>query len=119
MNIFGGMPMPEPSEFNLFNVSRDIIRFIAQHSYLVRKIGIFGSLARGDYNDKSDIDLLIEYNAPGKFEMDHFRNYCALCNDLTDALSTAYGRNVDIVDIENGSVTPFVDESVEDEVVWL
>jgi len=111
--------MPDSKEFNLFNVSRDILRFIAQHSYLVRKIGIFGSLARGDFSDSSDIDLLIEYNAPVKFEMDGFRNYCALCNDLTDALSSAYGRPVDIVDIENGSITPFVDKSVEDEVVWL
>ena len=111
--------MPDTNEFNLFNVSRDIQRFISQHSYLVNKIGIFGSLARGDFCDKSDIDLLIEYNAPIKFDMDSFRNYCALCNDLTDALSTAYGRHVDIIDIENGSITPFIDESVEDEVVWL
>ena len=111
--------MSNSKEFNIINVSRDILRFIAQYSYLVRKIGIFGSLARGDFNDKSDIDLLIEYNAPAKFEIDNFRNYCALCNDLTDALFSTYGRNVDIVDIENDSITPFVDENVENEVVWL
>jgi len=111
--------MPDSKEFNLINISRDINRFITQRSYLISKIGIIGSLARGDFNDESDIDLLIEYNAPEKFEMDNFRSYCALCNDLAEALFKTYGRGVDIIDIEDGSIIPYVDESVENEIIWL
>lgn len=32
--------------------------------YFVRKIGLFGSVARGDSNEKSGIDLLVEFYKP-------------------------------------------------------
>ncbi len=34
----------------------------------VRQIGIFGSFARGNESDDSDIDLLVEFSAPVVWE---------------------------------------------------
>ena len=37
--------------------------------YHVEKIGVFGSVARGDNTDTSDIDILVEFNQPiGMFQ---------------------------------------------------
>ncbi|MCR4275629.1 MAG: nucleotidyltransferase family protein [Candidatus Wolfebacteria bacterium] len=37
--------------------------------YHVKKMGIFGSVARNEANKKSDIDVLVEFNEPiGMFE---------------------------------------------------
>ncbi len=33
-----------------------------QSRYPISELGIFGSYARGDYNEKSDIDILVDFN---------------------------------------------------------
>jgi hypothetical protein len=49
---------------------------------------VFGSFARGDFNDKSDIDLLVRFNeTPGLFA------FCGLQNKLEGQV----GRKVDLV----------------------
>lgn len=35
-----------------------------QRMYKVRRIGVFGSVARGDYHDRSDVDILVEFSEP-------------------------------------------------------
>jgi len=51
----------------------DIIDFIAAHkdelvrTYGVRKIGLFGSYARGDVREDSDIDIVVELEKPDLF----------------------------------------------------
>lgn len=54
-------------------------------------LGLFGSLARGDYNQNSDADLLVEYgpNSPIKSLFD--------LPDLEAQLQNAFGRKVDLV----------------------
>jgi predicted nucleotidyltransferase len=56
----------------------------------IRRVDVFGSVARGDPRPDSDVDLLVEFTPeaqPGLFEMG------ALCEDLQAAL----GRHVDLV----------------------
>lgn len=53
-----------------------------------RNVRIFGSVARGDYDDQSDLDFLVEME-PGRSLLDH----AALLNELEDIL----GRKVDVV----------------------
>ncbi len=53
-----------------------------------RNIRIFGSVARGDYDDQSDLDFLVEME-PGRNLLDH----ASLLLDLQDLL----GRKVDVV----------------------
>jgi predicted nucleotidyltransferase len=33
-----------------------------QKRYPISELGLFGSYARGDYNEKSDIDILVDFN---------------------------------------------------------
>jgi len=42
----------------------------------VQHIGLFGSYLRNEQSDKSDIDLLIDFEA----EKENFDNYMAVCN---------------------------------------
>lgn len=39
-----------------------LIEILRAHG--VMKASVFGSFARGDFNDQSDLDLLIEYSVP-------------------------------------------------------
>jgi hypothetical protein len=63
-----------------------ILRIAEQHG--ARNLRVFGSVARGDDDEKSDIDLLVEF-APHVSLFDH----AALIEDLQSVL----GRKVDVV----------------------
>ncbi|WP_292519651.1 nucleotidyltransferase family protein [Methanoculleus sp.] len=56
----------------------------------VRRIGVFGSFARGEESDESDIDILIEFEEGGR----SFDAYM----DLKFFLEDLFGRKVDLVD---------------------
>jgi hypothetical protein len=66
-------------------------------NHRIKKAAVFGSFARGDFDDKSDVDILIE--RPDKFSL---FDLAGLHLDLEGAL----GRKVDIV-IYN-SVNPLI-----------
>lgn len=55
-----------------------ILRTLKTHDadlkrYSVRRIGVFGSYARGQQTAKSDIDFLVEFAQPT------YDNFCGLC----------------------------------------
>jgi predicted nucleotidyltransferase len=56
--------------------------------YGATKLRLFGSVARGQAGDKSDVDILVEFK-PGSSLLDHV----ALIQDLEELL----GRKVDVV----------------------
>jgi predicted nucleotidyltransferase len=66
----------------------EVIKFIKnqkkelEQKFGIKKIGIFGSYARGEQTEKSDLDILIEFKE--KFET--FRNYMQLKFYLEDNL---------------------------------
>lgn len=64
----------------------EILRVAARHG--ARNVRVFGSVARGEADDQSDIDLLVEMG-PGRSLLDH----AALWLDLQELL----GRKVDVV----------------------
>jgi predicted nucleotidyltransferase len=63
----------------------EILRIAARHG--ASNVKVFGSVARGEANDKSDVDLLVELER-GRSLMDH----AALMIDLEEFL----GRRVEI-----------------------
>jgi predicted nucleotidyltransferase len=67
-----------------------ILRICAKHG--ARNVRVFGSAARGEAGESSDIDLLVEFE-PGRSLLAH----AALVVDLEELL----GRKVDVV-TENG-----------------
>ena len=64
----------------------DILRVAARHG--ARKVRVFGSVARGEADETSDIDFLVELE-PGRTLLD----LGGLLMDLRDLL----GRDVDVV----------------------
>ena len=106
-------------KLNISDVSDDVRKIISYNSNLVNKIGVFGSLARGDFNDKSDIDILIEYAATSDFQPERFLQFCKLCNGVIDSLMKIYGRKVDLVQFENDPSGVLCSDNVNKEVVWI
>jgi predicted nucleotidyltransferase len=64
----------------------------------VRRLALFGSVARGDARPDSDVDLLVEFS-PGKKNFDRFM---ALC----DLLEKILGHRVELVTFE--ALSPFI-----------
>ena len=69
----------------------EILRIAAVHG--ATNIRVFGSVARGDAQSDSDIDLLVDIVADAKGFA-----YFGLIEDLQLALTEALGSDVDIVD---------------------
>ena len=49
-----------------------------KNRYPISELGLFGSYARGGYNDKSDIDILVDFNASIGIE------FISLAHELED-----------------------------------
>jgi len=70
----------------------DLLKILRDHhllleGYNVSKIGVFGSVARGDSTEKSDIDLLVAFKAtPDLFAF----------MELQEKLEALLGRRVDL-----------------------
>lgn len=104
---------------NIAGVADDIRSTVSARPELIKQIGIFGSLARGDHGSNSDIDLLVEYNAAPSFDMESFTDYCEMCGQIRERLSGTYSREVDIVHIESWAPDEFLMQAIGGEVVWL
>lgn len=76
--------------------------------FCVTRIGVFGSVARGEDRPESDIDLLVEF-APGEAT---FRNFMELVYFFEDL----FGRNVDLV--TDQGLSKYIRQTVEKEVIW-
>jgi uncharacterized protein len=76
--------------------------------YMIKRLGVFGSYARGEQTKKSDLDLLVEFESPLSL-----LEYLALERELSD-LS---GRKVDLV--MKIALKPRIGERVLKEVVYL
>lgn len=75
-------------------------------SFGVRRLGIFGSYARGEQKEDSDMDFLVE------FEEATLENYL----DLRDFLEELFGRPVDLVFAD--TVKPRLRPIIFNEVVY-
>ena len=72
----------------------EIERILAEHKkelyqkYKIKKIGIFGSFARGEQSKESDVDIIVEFEeVPGLIKFIEIEEY----------LSKLLGRKVDLV----------------------
>lgn len=79
-----------------------------KNDYKVKKIGIFGSLARGVENKKSDVDILVEFKE-GYKTFDNFM-------DLKFFLEDSFGRSVDLVTIN--ALKPQLKSDILQEVMY-
>jgi len=81
---------------------------LLQERYRVTELGIFGSYARGEQTQTSDVDVLIDYDqAPTLFKLVELRDYLAEVIEM----------KVDVV-TKNG-LKPRIRERVLSEVVYI
>lgn len=79
---------------------KEILDILRKHQdalreYNVKKIGLFGSYAKGDQNRKSDIDLLVEFDMTAFDE--NFSGLFDIFMDLSSYLENLFGKKVDIL----------------------
>lgn len=82
----------------LFDVAK-LIEICRQND--VSKVGLFGSMARGEANENSDIDLLVDFS-----KRKSLIDLVALENQLTDAL----GRKVDL--LTEPAISPYLRDRI-------
>jgi len=98
------MKMHNISSEKIMNMLKDNNEILRK--YEVKRIGLFGSFARGDQKKNSDIDFLVEFEKPV------FENFM----DLAFYLEELFGRKVEL--ITNGNLSPYIQPYVEKEVKW-
>ncbi|MCX6699569.1 MAG: nucleotidyltransferase family protein [Methanomicrobiales archaeon] len=77
--------------------------------YGVKRIGIFGSFARGEQTRKSDVDVIVEF-IPGH---ETFKNFI----HLVDFLEALFHRNVDL--LTEPSLSELIRPYIEKDVIWI
>ena len=73
----------------------------------VKAIGLFGSYARGDATEKSDLDIIVEFDAPIGFAF----------VDLALHLEKTLGMRVDVV--SKNAIKPRMMRSIEQELIHV
>ena len=89
--------------YSLKNLKGEVAR-----EYFVKTIGVFGSVARSEETEQSDLDLLVEFSKPVGFV-----TFMRLENFLSERL----GERVDLVTAD--SLKPMIRQDVLAEVVYV
>lgn len=86
---------------DIVKIKKKIVPILKKHG--VKKAGVFGSVARGEQNKKSDVDILI------KFKKDDDKSLLDLVSLKLD-LEEVLKRKVDLV--EYSTIKPLIKKSV-------
>jgi len=78
-------------------------------SFGIKRLGLFGSYAKGKQNVQSDIDLLVEFEE-GKKTFDNFIHLSFLLEDLL-------GKKIELVTLE--SLSPYIKPNITKEVEYV
>ncbi|MDY0320782.1 MAG: nucleotidyltransferase domain-containing protein [Arcobacteraceae bacterium] len=76
--------------------------------YKIEQIGIFGSVARGEAKDDSDIDICLKTKVADMFMLVH----------LKDDLSKLFSKSVDIVRVRE-KMNPFLKNRIDKEAIYV
>ncbi len=80
---------------------------ILREKYKVVKIGVFGSVARGEDREESDIDILVVFSEP--IGLKFF--------DLVELLEKVLERKVDLV--SDKAISPYIKPYIDKEVIFI
>ncbi|MCL2016603.1 MAG: nucleotidyltransferase domain-containing protein [Defluviitaleaceae bacterium] len=92
------------------NITETITPILKQ--YAVSKAALFGSYARDDYTEKSDVDLVVDIS----FE------HCLDVLDLYEQLENTIQKKVDIITLytlEQGSLTDPILNNIRKDLRWF
>jgi hypothetical protein len=83
-------------------------RSFLKEKYSIKSLAIFGSYVRGDQTEKSDVDLLVEFEGtPGGFA------FIYLANNLEQLL----GAKVDLLTLRMIQHNPYLKKSIEEDLL--
>lgn len=77
------------------------------HKYHVNSIALFGSVLRNDFSDKSDVDILVDFNRPIGIEF----------IDLADELEIILARKVDLVSKQG--IKPAYFKEIQSQILYV
>ncbi len=94
----------------LIALIRECYTYLAAE-YGVKRIGIFGSFARGESGEASDVDLIVEFEHPIGFRF----------VELVEYLENLLGREVDVLTPMGvrGIRLPWVAEEIERSIIYV
>lgn len=75
--------------------------------YHISSIGLFGSVVRDDYNELSDIDIIVDFSQPIGIEF----------IDLADYIESKLNTSVDLVS-KNGIKQKYL-QAIESEIIYV
>ena len=76
-----------------------------ERKYFVNTIGLFGSIVRDDFTEKSDVDIIVDFSKPIGIEF----------IDLADYIESKLNKKVDLVS-RNGVKTKYFHQ-IESEII--
>lgn len=91
----------------------DIFKILEQNKsllfsrYPIKSLGLFGSAVRDDFNETSDIDILVDFNRPVGIEF----------IDLADTLEKILNQKIDLVS-RNG-IKPKYFREIEKDLMYV
>ena len=92
---------------SILAILRDFKQNFAE-KYGILEIGVFGSIARDEAREDSDIDICIKTKTPNPFTMVH----------LKEEIENRVSKHVDIVRMRE-KMNPFIKERIEKEGVYV
>jgi uncharacterized protein len=78
-----------------------------KQKYFVNSIGLFGSIVRDDFSDKSDIDIIVDFSKPIGIEF----------IDLADYIENRLNKKIDLVS-RNGVKAKYFHQ-IESEIIYV
>ena len=78
------------------------------HKYGIMRMGIFGSVARGEQTEDSDVDVYLETSKPNMFALVHIK----------EELQSLFGCHVDIVRLRD-QMDSFLRQRIEKEGIYV
>jgi predicted nucleotidyltransferase len=76
--------------------------------YGILTMGIFGSVARNEANNRSDVDVCIQTKVPNMFNIIHIK----------DELQTLFSTDVDIIRVRE-KMNPFLKKHIEKDAIYV
>ena len=80
---------------------------VLQKKYHIKRLGLFGSYVRGEENQQSDLDILVDFDQPIGLE------FVSLAEELESLL------NIRIDLVSTNAVKPRMMKSIEEELIYV
>ena len=93
---------------------KEIIHLLSEYKkensekYGITDLGLFGSIARNQYNENSDIDICIKIKEPNPFIIVHIKS----------DIEQIFNRDIDIIRIRE-TMNPYLKARIDKEAIYV